>query len=114
MPISFLSFFLFALFATLCSQHAVDKGPELAFVGEAERLTGSEMLDPSPMTDLRCPESRSQLDHKGAVGGQRYVFLGHETHSLATNPFGSDECAASVAFTGRWTRVPISDGGRSS
>ena len=39
------------------------------------------MLDASPMTDLGCPRARLQLDDKGPVGGQRYVFLGHGGHA---------------------------------
>ena len=34
------------------------------------------MLDASSMSDLGCPGARLQLDDKGAVGGQRHVFLG--------------------------------------
>ena len=56
-------------------QHSVDKGPKLVFAGETRRLTRSEMLDPSLMANLRLPGLRSQLDHKGTVGGQRAVRL---------------------------------------
>jgi hypothetical protein len=51
-------------------QHAIDKGPKLVFAGETRRLTRSEMLDASPMADLRLPGLRSKLDHEGTVGGQ--------------------------------------------
>jgi len=50
------------------------------------------MLDASSMSDLGCPGPRLQLDDKGAVGGQRHVFLGYLGHgepSLATTRFAA-------------------------
>jgi len=100
MPVSCSSFW-FALSGTLCCQHAVDEGQELVFVSEVRRSTGSEVLDASPMTDLGCPRVRLQLDDKGPVGGQRYVFLGHGGHARSV-PRWSRSREAGRAFHLRW------------
>ena len=48
-------------------------------------------------------QARLQLDDKGPVRGQRYIFVGYGR--LAGDCSFRGDCAASVAFTGRWTRV---------